>query len=231
MLRLGVTGTDTGVGKTIVAVAILAAMRKRGLRVAGMKPVETGVVRGSPESDAVRLGRAAGARVPPEDVCPVVLPDALAPMPAATRAGVAIDFAEMDLAFTRLSTGRDAVVVESTGGLLAPLAPRTAFDDLFDHWRLDVLVVAANRLGAINHTMLTVEAARSAGLRVRGVVLHPMHGDAPSMAEQTNETTLRALLDGVPIVAFPWVSDPRDVPALADIAESCGLLPLLDVND
>src|SRR5690349_1151389 len=75
LLRLGVTGTDTGVGKTIVAIAILAAMRKRGLRVAGMKPVETGVVRGSPESDAVRLGRAAGARVPPEDVCPVVLPD------------------------------------------------------------------------------------------------------------------------------------------------------------
>ena len=231
MLRLGITGTDTAVGKTVVAAAVLALLRKRGLRVAAMKPVDTGVVRGSPESDAVRLGRAAGARVPSEDICPVMLPDALAPMAAAARAGTEIDLAVIDSAFERLSAGRDAVVVESAGGLLSPLSARTAFDDLFQHWRLDALIVAANKLGAINHTMLTVEAARSAGLRVRAVVLHAIHGGEPSLAEETNEATLRALLDDVPIVSFPWVSDPRDVAALAGVVDACGLSALLDVND
>jgi dethiobiotin synthetase len=231
VLRLGVTGTDTGVGKTVVAAAVLALLRKRGLRVAAMKPVETGVVRGSPDSDAFRLGRAAGARVAAEDICPVVLPDALAPMAAATRAGAEIDLAVIDLAFERLSSGRDAVVVESDGGLLAPISRRTAFDDLFRHWRLDALIVAANRLGAINHTMLTVEAARSAGLRVRAVVLNAMHGGEPSLAEATNEATLRALLDDVPIVSFPWLSEPRDATVLADVVDSCGLSALLDVTD
>jgi dethiobiotin synthetase len=227
VLRLGVTGTDTGVGKTLVAAAILALLRKRGLRVAAMKPVETGVVRGSPDCDAVRLGKAAGARVAPEDICPVMLPDALAPMAAAARAGAEIDLAAIDAAFTRLSAGRDAVVVESTGGLLAPISARTAFADLFQHWRLDAVIVAANRLGAINHTMLTVGAARSAGLRVRGVVLHTIHDGPPSLAEEMNEVTLRALLNDVPIVTFPWVTDPRDPAALADVVDSCGLSALL----
>ena len=231
MLRLGVTGTDTGVGKTVVASAVLALLRKRGFRVAAMKPVETGVERGDPESDAVRLGRAAGARLAPEDICPVVLSEPLAPMAAAARAGIEIDLAAIDLAFERLSAGRDAVVIESDGGLLAPISARTAFDDLFRHWRLDALIVAANRLGAINHTMLTVEAARSAGLRVRAVVLHAMHGGPPSLAEETNEATLRALLADVPIVSFPWMSDPRDVAALAGIVDDCGLSALLDVTD
>jgi dethiobiotin synthetase len=231
VLRLGVTGTDTGVGKTLVASAILAMLRKRGFRVAAMKPVETGVTRGDPECDAVRLGRAAGARLAPEDICPVMLADPLAPMAAAARAGIEIDLGAIDLAFERLSAGRDAVVIESDGGLLAPISPRTAFDDLFQHWRLDALIVAANRLGAINHTMLTVEAARSAGLRVRAVVLHAMHGGEPSLAEATNEGTLRALLDDVPIVTFPWVDDPRDVATLAGVVDSCGLAALLDVTD
>lgn len=231
MLRLGVTGTDTGVGKTVVASAVLALLRKRGFRVAAMKPVETGAERGDPESDAVRLGRAAGARLTPEDICPVMLADRLAPMAAAARAGIEIDLAAIDHAFERLSAGRDAVVIESDGGLLAPISARTAFDDLFRHWRLDALIVAANRLGAINHTMLTVEAARSAGLRVRAVVLNAMHGGPPSLAEETNEATLRALLADVAIVSFPWMSDPRDAAALADTVDDCGLSALLDVID
>jgi len=227
MLRLGITGTDTGVGKTVVAAGILALLRRRGLRVAGMKPVETGVERGDPRSDAAILARAAGARVPPEDVCPIVLSEPLAPMIAAHRAGIQIDLAELDAANARLSAGRGAIVVESAGGLLVPLAPRTAFDDLFRHWRLDVVIVAANRLGAVNHTMLTVQAARAAGLRVRCVVLNTIHAEVRSLAEELNAETLRAVVQEIPVMAFPWMADPNDHAALAEATESCGLGTLL----
>jgi dethiobiotin synthetase len=231
MLRLGVTGTDTGVGKTVVAAAILALLRRRGLRVAGMKPIETGVERGDPRSDAVVLARAAGARVPPEDVCPIVLPEPLAPMIAAHRAGIQIDLAALDAANARLSAGRGAIVVESAGGLLVPLAPRTAFDDLFRHWRLDVIIVAANRLGAVNHTMLTIQAARAAGLRVRCVVLNTVNPEVRSLAEELNAETLRAVVQEIPVMVFPWMDNAQDYGALADVAESSGLGTLLIGED
>jgi dethiobiotin synthetase len=231
MLRLGVTGTDTGVGKTVVAAAILSALRRRGLRVAGMKPIETGVARGDAECDAAILTRAAGARVPPADVCPIVLAEALAPMVAAERAGISIDLAELDAANARLSAGRGALVVESAGGLLVPIAPRTAFDDLFRHWRLDVVIVAANRLGAINHTMLTVQAARAAGLRIRCIVINIVHDGDASLAEELNEPTIRSMLPEIPVVAFPRLADPRDAGLLAEAAERAGLASLLTGSD
>jgi dethiobiotin synthetase len=227
MIRLGVTGTDTGVGKTVVGAALLTLLRGRGLRVGAMKPVETGVAPGDPESDAARLRAAAGSVDAPEEVCPIVLPDPLAPWIAARRAGRAVDLELLDRAFGRLCAGRDAVLVEGAGGLLVPLTPELAFDGLFRRWALEVVVVAGNRLGVINHTLLTVRAARAAGLRVRGVVLNALSPDSCGAAEQTNRSALAELLPELPVIPFPWLANPEDPALRAAAAEESGLLALV----
>lgn len=224
MIRLGVTGTDTGVGKTVVAVALTAALRRRGLRVAAMKPLETGVAPDDPRRDAAQLHAAAGQRHDRALVGPVVLPDPLAPWVAAERVGRPVDLAELDAAFAQLAKDAEAVVVEGAGGLLVPITPDLAYDGLFRRWRLDLVVVAANRLGALNHTLLTVRAARAAGLRVRAVVLNDLPAAADEPARRTNLAALRALLPEVPIVPFPTLADPPDPDAAAHAAETVGLV-------
>lgn len=223
MIRLAVTGTDTGVGKTVFSAALLVFLRQHGLRVAGMKPVETGVVAGDVHRDAEVLRAAAAAGDAIDDVCPVALPEPLAPLVAAERAGVAIDVARLDAAFARLTQGRDAVVVEGAGGLLVPITRTMAYDQLFRRWQLDLVIVAANRLGAINHTLLTVRAAREAGLLVRGVVLNDAFSEGDDLVERTNAEVLQALLPDVRIYRFPLVARPLDLGALAVAAGHVGL--------
>lgn len=223
MIGIGVTGTDTGVGKSVVAAALVALLRRRGRRVGAMKPVETGLAPDDPGSDAALLREAAGGDDPMETVRPVLLPEPLAPWVAAGRAGTGVDLTVLDEAFGRLSEGRDAVVVEGAGGLLVPFTRDMAFDGLCVGWELDMVVVAANRLGVINHTLLTVRAAHDAGLRVRGVVLNQPGTDAGGVAEETNLEALRELLAPVPVYGFPWIEDARDPERLADAAERAGL--------
>jgi dethiobiotin synthetase len=227
MIRLAVTGTDTGVGKTVFSAALLVHLRQRGLRVAGMKPIETGVIAGDVHRDTEILRAAAAAGDHIDDVCPVALPDPLAPLVAAERAGERIDLATLDAAFARLSLGRDAIVVEGAGGLLVPITGTMSFDHLFRRWRLDLLIVAANRLGALNHTLLTVQAARAAGLTVRGVVLNEALSERDDLVETTNAETLELLLPDVPIYRFPFIARPLDPAALATAASQVGLDRLL----
>ncbi len=184
MIRLGVTGTDTGVGKTVIASALVALLRARGLRVAAMKPVETGVVPGA-ASDAALLRAAAGGEDQPADVCPVSYAEPLAPLVAAARAGRPVDPSVIEAAFARLAAGRDAIIVEGAGGLRVPLTQQVSFAELFARWRLGVVIVAANRLGAINHVLLTVDAARAAQLRIAGVVVNTLSSAAPDLAATT----------------------------------------------
>jgi dethiobiotin synthetase len=222
MVRLGITGTDTGVGKTFVSTVLLRLMRARGLNVAAMKPVETGVAPGDPKSDAARLREAAGEVDPIELVRPLLLKEPLAPWVAAARGGTRVDLDALDAAFRTLCEGRDAVLVEGAGGLLVPLTRDLAFDGLFVQWDLDLVVVAGNRLGAINHALLTVRAAHDAGLRVRGVVLNTLSPEPPRIAESTNLLTLEELLAPVPVLAFPWIRKPGDARYVLEIAEESG---------
>lgn len=228
MIRLGVTGTDTGVGKTVIAVALVALLRRRGLRVAAMKPVETGVLPGAP-SDAARLRAAAGGKDRPGDVCPVSYAEPLAPLVAAARAARPVDLAALDAALGRLASQRDAIIVEGAGGLLVPLTQQVSYAELFARWRLGLVVVAANRLGAINHVLLTVQAARAAGLRVRAVILNAVSGAAPDAAAQTNGATLAQLLPSVPVLSWPWLTDLSD-DVLAEQAERIGFPTALSLN-
>ena len=222
MIRLGITGTDTGVGKTVVAAALIAGLRSTGRRVAGMKPVETGVS-GVP-ADAALLRDAAGGADCLSDVCPAQFREPLAPLVAAARAQEPVDLPRLDAAFDRLALGRDAIVVEGAGGLLVPITEQLAYDGLFRRWGLDLIVVAANRLGALNHTLLTLRAAWQAGLRVRAVVLNSVCPATESLAACTNLDTLRALLPGSTVVTFPYVEPPHNPAHLAAALPT----PLLD---
>lgn len=222
MIRLGITGTDTGVGKTYISTVLLTLLRRRGLSVAAMKPVETGVKADDPASDAMRLRDAAGAADPIERVRPLLLAEPLAPWVALARSGGSVDLASLDAAYHALGEGRDAILVEGAGGLLVPITRDLAYDGLFVGWGVDLVVVAGNRLGAINHTLLTVRAAHDAGLRVRGVVLNSLDPEPGGIAERTNLEALAELLEPVPVLPFPWIRRDRSLDYAADIAEENG---------
>jgi dethiobiotin synthetase len=224
---LGVTGTDTGVGKTVVAAAVAAAFVRRGVRVGVLKPIETGVSSGNPPADATRLNAAAGEWQDLAIVCPFSFIEPLAPLVAAERAGRPIALNALDMAFARAASGCDAMIVEGAGGLVVPIAEGVTYATLFRRWHLELLVVAANRLGVLNHAVLTVQAAAAAGLRVRALILNTVTAAAPDLAAATNAAVLRRLLPSCPVVAFPYLADPHHIPALADAAESSGLLAAL----
>ncbi|MEI7706408.1 MAG: dethiobiotin synthase [Deltaproteobacteria bacterium] len=215
MRGLLVTGTDTGVGKTEVSVALVAGWRARGLDVAAMKPAQSGVVAGEP-SDADRLRRAAGEVDPPELVCPYSLRAPLAPAVAARLEGVEISLERVLACAAELSRRHAALLVEGAGGLLVPLTPRETYADLAVALGLPVLVVARAGLGTVNHTALTCEALRTRGLAVAGVVLNRTSAGADP-SEPWNAAEIERL-SGVRVLAdLPHEPDPvRRAALLAD---------------
>lgn len=223
----GVTGTDTGVGKTIVAAALAAALRRRHARVGVFKPVETGVPAGMDPPDAALLRAAAGATHSLASVCPFTFVEPLAPMIAAQRAGTRIGLDALDAALARATEDADATIVEGAGGLLVPITEHVTYATLFVRWQLGVIVVAANRLGVLNHSTLTVQAAESAGLHVHAVVLNTLTAAPADLAALTNADALRQLLPGRAVVTFPYLGDPHHIPSLAGAAVSSGLLAAL----
>ena len=192
MRGLFVTGTDTGVGKTMISTALLQAARARGLRVAAMKPVETGCTRdegGLLPSDALQLARssspALGIRL--DDVCPYRFELPAAPSVAAVAARASIVIEVIQRAHARLlRAAPDLLVVEGAGGLLVPTGPDETIADLARTFGYPILIVAPNRLGTINHTLLTIEVARHRGLTVAGVVLNAS-GDDPTTSTNAGE--------------------------------------------
>src|SRR5215510_7648161 len=190
MTALFITGTDTGVGKTFVACALAVALRARGRRVAVMKPVETGVD-GTPD-DALRLRAAADDRAPLDAICPLRFRAPLAPAVAARLEGRTIDVGALVEAIGRRARDADVLLVEGAGGLLVPLDARTTWADVAAHAALPLLIVAANRLGTVNHCALTARVAASAGLAVRGFVLSQPAAETDASAA-TNAETIAAL--------------------------------------
>lgn len=211
MRGLFVTGTDTGVGKTVVAASILAALRHRGERVSAFKPVLTGTDEPAdadwPPDDALLAG-AAGMR--PQDVAPARFGPPVSPHLAAALADAPLDPAALRAAFAGHAADADIVIAEGVGGLLVPLAPDYLVRDLAVDIGLPLVIAARPGLGTINHTLLTLEAARAAGLTVAGVVMTPWP-KAPSAMEQDNRATV-ARIGEVKVATLPQM--PRADPAL-----------------
>lgn len=169
---LFVTGTDTGVGKTVATAAMLHALRHEGLRAVGMKPVASGcqpTAQGWRNDDALMLQAASEPRPDYDLVNPYALPDATAPQIAAERAGVRIEMAPMVSAFAGLAAQAHLVLVEGVGGWLAPLTDELDQADLARALGIDeVVLVVGLRLGCINHARLSERAILADGFRLRG---------------------------------------------------------------
>jgi dethiobiotin synthetase len=225
---IAVTGTDTGVGKTVVACAIAAERAAGGARVRVFKPVETGVADPHAARDAHRLRDAARSDQSLEQISAFVFRDPVAPMVAAGATGLAIDLDALDRAFAKAWQDGEFVVVEGAGGLLVPVTRTVSFASLFGRWHLPIVIVAANRLGVINHVRLTARAADGEGLATLAVVLHDRPASEWDPSTDSNTTILSDLLPSVPILRFPWIDSVVDTAALADAARISGLVRLLD---
>lgn len=205
MRGLFVTATDTGVGKTEVACALLRAARAAGLDAVGLKPAQSGHAAGEP-SDAERLRAASGGVEPLEAICPYTFAAPLAPAAAARLEGREVSLARVVDAARALAARHAAVVVEGAGGLLVPLTDRETYADLALALGLPVLLVARAGLGTVNHTALTVEALARRGIPLAGIVLNRTGPrDDPSVAH--NAAEIARLTHREPIALLPWEPD------------------------
>lgn len=216
-----VTGTDTGAGKTVLAAAIAAALRASGARVAAFKPVVTGLAESAPAWPADHELLAAVTGVRPRDVCATTFKPAVSPHLAAELAGAELSLDALATAARAAATDADVLVVEGVGGLLVPFNADHDVRDLAVALSLPVVVAARPGLGTINHTLLTIEAARSARLDVRAVVLTPWPAK-PSLMEHSNRDTI-ARRAAVGVWTLPEVT-----PAAEDLARAAAALPLTD---
>ncbi|MCA1978258.1 MAG: dethiobiotin synthase [Thiobacillus sp.] len=202
-----VTGTDTGVGKTRVAVALVHALRARGLRVAAMKPVAAGTEAGQPNEDVAALRAAANVDAPLADINPYAFDPPIAPHIAAAQAGVVIDIERISAAYARLAARADAVVVEGAGGWRVPLSDAADMSDLAARLGLPVLLVVGLRLGCLNHALLSAESIRARGLAWAGWVGNRID---PAMAcADENLAALRARLPGPCLGVQPFLATPH----------------------
>ena len=182
------TGTDTGVGKTLIAGAIAKALTDAGKRVGVMKPLESGCRRDHGQlipEDALFLKKMSGAADDLSLVCPYALARPLAPGIAAAKEQVAISLETIAAAFARIAARHDLVLVEGAGGLMVPVTQEHLTVDLIRLLGLPLIIVARAALGTINHTLLTVKQAQREGLAVHGIILNKTSPE-PDESEETN---------------------------------------------
>ncbi|MDF1738389.1 MAG: dethiobiotin synthase [Verrucomicrobiales bacterium] len=187
-----ITGTDTDVGKTHVAMGLIRALRESGHDAIGMKPVECG---GNTDSTALHeASRRADLTL--SDVNPVSFPQPLAP--AAMKADERVSFSALKSAADKLCGRADFVVIEGAGGWLVPVDGERSMEDLAIALGYPVLIVSANRLGVLNHTLLTLRAIEAAGLTCTGVYLNTIPGQS-DLSSESNAGVLRSQLPALPV--------------------------------
>lgn len=224
-----VTATGTGVGKTTVSRALVRALRRRGLRVAGLKPIETGCV--PCPADAVVLAEAS-------DNADLAMAPAwyraelpLAPYAVELSTGQAPpNLAAIADQTHRIARDVDLVVVEGAGGLLVPLDRSNSIADLALALRLPLLLVADDQLGVLSHVLSAVEVAERRGLPIRAIVLNRAHAQVDELSRSTNARILRERVS-VPVVEFTYAPALDDLEALVSSAEASGLPELIVSRD
>jgi dethiobiotin synthetase len=199
---LFVTGTDTDVGKTVVASAIAATLAARGERVSVFKPAVTGLDElDGMGADHERLRAAAGSLQPLSEISPYRFGPAVSPHLAATAAGQRVEPSHLIGSAFQAAAAGDVLVAEGVGGLLVPLSEGYLVRDIAVDLGMPVVIAARPGLGTINHTLMTVECARAGGLQVAGVVLTPWPAQ-PGVMEHSNRETIARLGD-VDVVTLP----------------------------
>ena len=207
-----ITGTDTGVGKTVIAGALIKVFRAYGIDTCGMKPIETGCRRSGNflyPSDGLFLTDLSGFAGDIDAITPYRFETPAAPLVASEREGRGIEVNILMKAFNLISSRYQAVIVEGAGGLLVPIKKEYFMLDLARDLALPLIVISRPSLGTINHTLLTVGYALKEGMEVSGIIVNfhePLHG---SVAEETNLETLKDI-SPVPLFgSFPYLEDLR----------------------
>ena len=226
-----ITGTDTGVGKTVIAAALIKAAGILGFRACGMKPIETGCLKKKSKvqktyteagiqnstfnirnskllpSDGMFLKEMACMDDPIDSVTPVRFENPLAPLPASGIEGIPADLEKIQSAYSELVSKYEVIIVEGIGGLLVPIRSDYFVLDLAKDFALPVIVVSRPGLGTINHTMLTVNCAVKEGLQVAGIIINYSHPPQGTLAEKTNADVIKKV-SPVPVIGiFPYLKD------------------------
>jgi len=220
-----VTGTDTGVGKTLITVALTRAFVARGLRTAVMKPVAAGIVStpdGPRNDDALELLAASNVSAPYEDVNPWLLTTPASPHLAARHDGVSISHERILAAHRRLTARADLVLIEGAGGWLAPISSVATMADVAEKLALPVIFVVGLRLGCLNHALLTREAIRASGLPFAGWIANKMATEMP--LAKANIETLSSRFGVPPLAVVPSGNAPASTAALAWADEAANKL-------
>jgi dethiobiotin synthetase len=212
-----ITGTDTGVGKTLVAVRITRALVARGMRTAVMKPVAAGTMQtpdGPRNDDALELLGASNVRAAYEDVNPWLLATAASPHLAAREEGVTIGYEKILGAYRRLAAMSEVVLVEGAGGWLAPISGVATMADVASRLALPVILVVGLRLGCLNHALLTRAAIRASGLPFAGWIANQMEREMP--LANANVETLASRFGVAPLGIVPAASGAGEgIPGIA----------------
>jgi dethiobiotin synthetase len=205
-----ITGTDTGVGKTIIAGALIKTLDLMGLKTGGMKPIESGCAREGEvliPFDGMFLKQTAHMDEPISVITPCCFETPLAPLPASELEMKKVSIPSIKNAFAKLSQIYDVMVVEGLGGLLVPIRKNYSVLELAEELDLPLIVVAKPGLGTINHIMLTVNYALSRGLAVAGVIVNYSMPPEDSLAEKTNPKLLSQICP-VPVIGlFPYMKE------------------------
>ena len=201
-----ITGTDTGVGKTLVSCALLHGFAAQGRRVAGFKPVAAGVDADGMNDDAKALLAASNVPLRYEQVNPYCLREAIAPHIAAKRENVRIELSRIITAYRELAAQAEVVIVEGAGGFRVPLNEAQDSADLARELGLPVIVVVGMRLGCLNHALLTVQAIAAGGLQCAGWVANVLDADMPVLQE--NIGALKARISAPLLGVVPYMAEP-----------------------
>jgi len=197
-----ITGTDTGVGKTVVTACLLTIYRKHGINTGIMKPIETGVNQkcsSEANSDAKFLLTISGNQDPIEEVSPIRLKPTASPLQATKITGQIVDISLILENFHRLQAKHDRMLVEGIGGLLVPLTVNYSVSDLIKDMNLPLIIVSRFSLGTINHTLLTVKAAQETGVEIAGIILNHSE-DRPLNEIELGQASLIQELSNVPVL-------------------------------
>lgn len=213
-----ITGTDTGVGKTLISCALLHAFAAQGTRAAGFKPVAAGCDEDEHNEDAKALRAASTMQLTYGQVNPYCFHRAIAPHIASHSSGVRIELSRILTSFRELSGQSDEVVVEGAGGFLVPLNEKQDGADLAQGLALPVIVVVGMRLGCLNHALLTMRAIADYQLECAGWVANVLDKDMPALQENIDALKERIAAPLLGVVPFQAVPDARAVAAMLDIS-------------
>jgi len=223
-----ITGTDTGVGKSLVSAALLHAFAGLGYRAVGMKPVAAGADKIEGvwcNEDVLQLVAASNVKAEPAWVNPYLLRAPIAPHIAADHQGVVIELPRIRDAYEHLAALADVVIVEGVGGFRVPLSATRDSADLAKYLGLPIILVVGMRLGCLNHALLTAEAIAARGLQLAGWVANRIDPEMAAYAE--NLAALRSRLPGPLLAEFPYTRQP-DAHAMSGLMVPKKLVALLD---